>query len=118
MKNMLRHDKDKVKGEKFMLLSYLVTLTHQFTVLGPAFTEAAVDINKGLIGIGAGLAVGLAAIGPGIGEGTLIASAIEGMSRNPETADNLRATMILGVALAETTGIYGLLISIILLFVY
>jgi F-type H+-transporting ATPase subunit c len=100
-----------------MLLSYLVTLTHQFTVLGPAFTEA-VDINRGLIGIGAGLAVGLAAIGPGIGEGTLIASAIEGMSRNPETADNLRATMILGVALAETTGIYGLLISIILLFVY
>jgi F-type H+-transporting ATPase subunit c len=100
-----------------MLLSYLVTLTHQFTVLGPVLTEA-VDINRGLIAIGAGLAVGLAAIGPGIGEGTLIASAIEGMSRNPETADNLRATMILGVALAETTGIYGLLISIILLFVY
>ncbi|MGA0876023.1 MAG: hypothetical protein ACO3QN_03410 [Bacilli bacterium] len=43
---------------------------------------------------------------------------MEGMSRNPETADNLRGTMILGVALAETTGIYGLLISIILLFVY
>ncbi|MGA0876072.1 MAG: ATP synthase F0 subunit C, partial [Bacilli bacterium] len=65
-----------------MLLSYLTS------ILGPLLTEA-VDINKGLIGIGAGLAVGLAAIGPGIGEGTLIASAIEGMSRNPETADNL-----------------------------
>jgi F-type H+-transporting ATPase subunit c len=100
-----------------MLLSYLVTLTHQFAILGPALTEA-VDTNRGLIAIGAGLAVGLAAIGPGIGEGTLIASAIEGMSRNPETSDNLRSTMILGVALAETTGIYGLLISIILLFVY
>lgn len=100
-----------------MLLSFLVTLTHHFSVLGPVLAEA-VDINRGLIAIGAGLAVGLAAIGPGIGEGTLIGAAIEGMSRNPETADNLRATMILGVALAETTGIYGLLISIILLFVY
>jgi F-type H+-transporting ATPase subunit c len=100
-----------------MLLSYLTTVAHQFALLGPTLSEA-VDINRGLIGIGAGLAVGLAAIGPGIGEGTLIAAAIEGMSRNPETADNLRGTMILGVALAETTGIYGLLISIILLFVY
>lgn len=100
-----------------MLLSYLLTIAHQFALFGPSLTQA-VDNNRGLIAIGAGLAVGLAAIGPGIGEGTLIASAIEGMSRNPETADNLRATMILGVALAETTGIYGLLISIILLFVY
>ena len=54
-----------------MLLSFLVTLTHHFSVLGPVLAEA-VDINRGLIAIGAGLAVGLAAIGPGIGEGTLI----------------------------------------------
>jgi F-type H+-transporting ATPase subunit c len=100
-----------------MLLSYLVVLANHLALVGPTLSEA-VDINKGLIGIGAGLAVGLAAIGPGIGEGTLIGQAIEGMSRNPEASDNLRATMILGVALAETTGIYGLLISIILLFVY
>lgn len=100
-----------------MLLSYLVALANHLALVGPTLSEA-VDINKGLIGIGAGLAVGLAAIGPGIGEGTLIGQAIEGMSRNPEASDNLRATMILGVALAETTGIYGLLISIILLFVY
>jgi len=100
-----------------MLLSYLAVVINHLALVGPTLTEA-VDINKGLIGIGAGLAVGLAAIGPGIGEGTLIGQAIEGMSRNPEASDNLRATMILGVALAETTGIYGLLISIILLFVY
>ena len=105
-----------------MLLSYLVTLSQQFAILAPFLTVAeiteAVALREGLVAVGAGLAVGLAAIGPGIGEGTLIASAIEGMSRNPETSDNLRSTMILGVALAETTGIYGLLISIILLFVY
>jgi F-type H+-transporting ATPase subunit c len=40
------------------------------------------------------------------------------MSRNPEQADNLRATMILGVALDETTGIYGLLVAILLIFVF
>jgi F-type H+-transporting ATPase subunit c len=101
-----------------MLLSYLVTLTQEFIVLGAALLTEPQALREGLVAVGAGLAVGLAAIGPGIGEGTLIASAIEGMSRNPETSDNLRSTMILGVALAETTGIYGLLISIILLFVY
>jgi F-type H+-transporting ATPase subunit c len=97
-----------------MLLSILTTLAAQYAILAPVFA----DINKGLTGIGAGLAVGLAAIGPGLGEGRIISSAIEGMSRNPETADNLRATMILGVALDETTGIYGLLIAILLIFVY
>jgi F-type H+-transporting ATPase subunit c len=105
-----------------MLLSYLVTLSQQFAILAPFLTAAEITeallLREGLVAVGAGLAVGLAAIGPGIGEGTLIASAIEGMSRNPETSDNLRSTMILGVALAETTGIYGLLISFILLFVY
>jgi F-type H+-transporting ATPase subunit c len=97
-----------------MILSILTTVAAQFALLSPVFA----DINKGLTGIGAGLAVGLAAIGPGIGEGQIVSSAIEGMSRNPETADNLRATMILGVALDETTGIYGLLIAILLIFVY
>ena len=91
-----------------MILSVMMTLVAQFAVLSPVFA----DINKGLTGIG------LAAIGPGIGEGQIVSSAIEGMSRNPETADNLRATMILGVALDETTGIYGLLIAILLIFVY
>jgi F-type H+-transporting ATPase subunit c len=100
-----------------MLFSYFMSLAAHFAILGPTLSEA-VDINRGLIGIGAGLAMGLAAIGPGIGEGRIVASAIEGMSRNPETADNLRATMILGVALDETTGIYGLLIAILLIFVY
>jgi len=97
-----------------MILSVMMTLVAQFAVLAPVLA----DINKGLTGIGAGLAVGLAAIGPGVGEGQIVSSAIEGMSRNPETADNLRATMILGVALDETTGIYGLLIAILLIFVY
>jgi F-type H+-transporting ATPase subunit c len=64
--------------------------------------------------IGAGLAV-LTGLGSGIGEGNLCASAMDGMSRNPEMYGKLRTGMIIGCALTETTGIYGLLIAILCL---
>ena len=70
----------------------------------------------GLIAIGAGLAIGLAAIGPGIGQGLAAAKALEGMARQPEAASNLRTNMIVGCAVTETTGIYALLISFLILF--
>ena len=53
----------------------------------------------------------------GIGEGLICAKALEGMARNPEMYSKLRTSMILGCALTETTGIYGLLIAILCLFV-
>ena len=53
-----------------------------------------------------------------LGEGLLISKAIDGMARNPEAAKNLRSSMIIGAALVETCGIYALLISILLIFVY
>ncbi len=68
--------------------------------------------------IGAGLCMGLGAIGPAIGEGTAVAKALEGMARQPESTGNLRTNMILGCAIAETTGIYSLVISLLLLFVF
>ena len=66
--------------------------------------------------IGAGLAMGIGAIGPGIGEGTAVAHALDGMARQPETTSTLRTNMILGCAIAETTGIYSLLIAFLILF--
>ena len=66
--------------------------------------------------IGAGLAMGIGAIGPGIGEGNAVAHALDGMARQPEVAGNLRTTMILGCAIAETTGIYSLIISLLIMF--
>ena len=53
-----------------------------------------------------------------IGEGMLCAHALDGMARNPEMEGSIRSTMILGIALTETTGIYGLLIALLLLFAY
>ncbi|MBE5776781.1 MAG: ATP synthase F0 subunit C [Clostridiales bacterium] len=66
--------------------------------------------------IGAGLCMGIGAIGPGVGEGNAVGKALEGMARQPEAAGNLRTTMILGCAITETTGIYSLLIAFLILF--
>ena len=67
--------------------------------------------------LGAGLCMGLGAIGPAIGEGNAVGKALEGMARNPETAGKLSTNMILGCAITETTGIYSLVISLLLMFV-
>ena len=75
------------------------------------------DIVKGLIAIGAGIAV-CAGMGTGVGEGIAAGRALEAMGRNPEMLPQLRSNMILGIALSETAAIYGLLIAIILIFVY
>ena len=66
--------------------------------------------------IGAGLCMGIGAIGPAIGEGNAVGKALEGMARQPETSGTLRANMILGCAITETTGIYSLVIALLILF--
>ncbi|KPU27398.1 MULTISPECIES: ATP synthase F0 subunit C [Caloranaerobacter] len=70
----------------------------------------------GCSAIGAGLAM-IAGIGPGIGQGYAAGKAAEAVGRQPEAQGDIIRTMILGQAVAETTGIYGLVIAIILLFV-
>ena len=71
---------------------------------------------KAMGALGAGLCMGIGAIGPAIGEGNAVGKALEGMARQPESADNLRINMILGCAITETTGIYALLVSFLILF--
>ncbi len=66
--------------------------------------------------LGAGLCMGIGAIGPAMGEGNAVSHALEGMARQPEAASNLRTNMILGCAITETTGIYSLLIAFLILF--
>ncbi len=66
--------------------------------------------------LGAGLCMGIGAIGPAIGEGNAVGKALEGMARQPEAAGNLRTNMILGCAITETTGIYSLVIALLILF--
>jgi len=65
--------------------------------------------------LGAGIAVGFAAIGPGIGEGFAAGKAVEGVARQPEARGDITVTMLLGQAVSETTGIYGLVVALILI---
>ena len=66
--------------------------------------------------IGAGLAM-IAGIGPGIGEGYAAGKACEAIGRQPEAKGPVTSTLILGCALAETTGLYGLIVALILMLV-
>lgn len=67
--------------------------------------------------LAAGLAIGLGAIGPGIGIGLLVARAMEAIGRNPEAEPAIRLNMVLGLAFAEAIGIYALVVALILKFV-
>lgn len=66
--------------------------------------------------IGAGLAM-IAGIGPGIGQGIAAGHGAAAVGRNPGAKGDIMSTMLLGQAVAETTGLYGLLIAMLLLFV-
>lgn len=66
--------------------------------------------------VGAGLSL-IAGIGPGIGEGYAVGKACEAIGRQPECKGSVTSTMIMGCAIAETTGLYALVIAILLIFV-
>ena len=66
--------------------------------------------------IGAGLAM-IAGLGPGIGQGIAAGHAAAAVGRNPGAKSEVTSTMLLGQAVAETTGLYGLLVAMLLMFV-
>ncbi len=74
-------------------------------------------IEGDLKDIGAGIAIGLGAIGPGIGIGILAAKAMESLGRNPEAAGPIQTNMILAIAFAEAIAIYALVVAVIIKFV-
>ena len=78
--------------------------------------EIAIGIILGSCALGAGLAM-IAGIGPGIGEGNAVAKACEAIGRQPECKGSVTTTMLMGCAVAETTGLYALVIAILLIFV-
>ena len=66
--------------------------------------------------LAAGLAVGLGAIGPGIGQGNAAGQAVEGIARQPEAENKIRGTLLLSLAFMEALTIYGLVVALSLLF--
>jgi F-type H+-transporting ATPase subunit c len=67
--------------------------------------------------LGAGLSMGLGAIGPGIGIGLIGSKALEAMGRNPEVTGTVQTNMFLAIAFAESIGIFALVIALLLKFV-
>lgn len=67
--------------------------------------------------LAAGIAIGLGAIGPGIGLGIAVSKAMEALGRNPEASGAIFVPYILGIALTEAIGIYALVIGLLLLFI-
>ncbi len=82
------------------------------TAGGPTGGMRQVDSN-----LAAGLAMGLGAIGPGIGLGIAVSKAMEALGRNPEASGAIFVPYILGIALTEAIGIYALVVSLLLIFV-
>lgn len=80
------------------------------------FIALAIGIILGGCALGAGMAM-IAGIGPGIGEGNAVARACEAIGRQPECRGTVTTTMLMGCAVAETTGLYALVIAILLIFV-
>ena len=78
--------------------------------------ELAIGIILGGCALGAGIAM-IAGVGPGIGEGNAVAKACEAIGRQPECKGSVTTTMLMGCAVAETTGLYALVIAILLIFV-
>lgn len=66
--------------------------------------------------LGAALAMGLGAIGPGIGLGILASKALEAIGRNPEAQSKVQTTMILAIAVTEAVAIYALVVALMILF--
>ena len=72
------------------------------------------ELQKGLTAVGRGIVYGGAAIGPGIGIGLVVASAIEAMARQPEAAGVARTTMFLGIAFTEALALFGFVLAFII----
>lgn len=75
------------------------------------------EFIQAMSAIGAGIAM-IAGVGPGIGQGIAAGYGASAVGRNPGAKSDITSTMLLGQAVAETTGLYGLVIALLLLFVH
>lgn len=67
--------------------------------------------------VAAGIAIGLSALGAGIGNGMIVSKTVEGIARQPELESTLRTTMYVGIALVEAVPIIGVILAFIFVFV-
>ncbi len=97
-------------------MSVLATIATQSIELAAEATATAADEQNISAASGAGLAYGLAAIGPGIGIGYLVGQAVQAMARQPEAAGAVRTNMFLGITFTEALALIGFVVFILLKF--
>ncbi len=95
-------------------MSIIASTAAQISELAQEYTPAEAKANAGASG--AGMAYGLAAIGPGIGIGYLVGQAVQAMARQPESAGQVQTTMFLGIAFTEALALIGFVVFILLKF--
>ena len=67
--------------------------------------------------LGAGIAMGVGALGPGLGLGLMIGKALESIARQPEVAGDIRTNMFIGIGVTEAVALYAFVVALILIFV-
>ena len=100
-----------------MRFSMTMILAFVALALAPeiAFAQEAGESYKWGIGLGAGVAIGFAALGCGIGQGLAGSGAVQGIARNPGAAGQIQTPMIIALALIESIALYGLVVGILLI---
>ena len=101
-----------------MDLAYAQQVAEEAVVITRAIPIDGAALVKVAALFGAGICMGIGAIGPAIAEGFIGGKAMEGIARQPELQGPLTRTMILADAIAETTGVYSLIIAILLIFLF
>src|SRR3990172_8102015 len=98
------------------LMTLVLTAVAVLLAQTPAFAVdgAGADPSRGWIALAAGLAIGIAAVGAGLGQGRAVAAAMESIGRNPNAADRIQTPMIIGIAFMEALAIYALVIAFFL----
>jgi F-type H+-transporting ATPase subunit c len=110
-----------------MRKSLVVGLSVLVSVLWASLAMAAEGAGASAGGLGsffsysvlaAGIAIGIAAFGTGIGQGLAVKSSVEGIARNPEASGKITVTMLIGLAMIESLCIYALVVALIILYAY
>lgn len=97
------------------LMTLVLTAVAVLLAQAPAFAaDGAGDASRGWVALAAGLAIGIAAVGAGLGQGRAVAAAMESIGRNPNAADRIQTPMIIGIAFMEALAIYALVIAFFL----
>jgi len=114
----------KVASEltKTMLIGQAITESPAIFALVTAILLVFIDVKNTSMPhlfaiIGAGISMGLGALGPGIGDGLASEVACEGVARVPEEKSNLMRVMLIGQATAQSTSVYAFVVSLCLLYI-